>query len=90
MFFYLGIIKISLGKCQIAQETELNENGEIIQKMLSALKKLHADDIHLIELRYFEKLSFAEVGIILGITENNAKVKVYRIIDKLKKIMTGK
>ncbi len=78
------------GLVQIAQETELNENAEIIQQMMSALKKLHPDDIHLIELRYFEKLSFAEIGIIIGITENNAKVKVYRITDKLKKVMTGK
>jgi RNA polymerase sigma-70 factor (ECF subfamily) len=78
------------GMIQIAQETELNENAEIIQVMMSALKNLPADDIHLIELRYFEKLSFAEVGIILGITDNNAKVKVYRIIDKLKKIMMQK
>ena len=78
------------GVAQIAQETELNENAEIIQQMMSALKKLHPDDVQLIELRYFEKLSFAEVGIIIGVTENNAKVKVYRIIDKLKKIMLGK
>lgn len=78
------------GVALMAQESELNENAEIVQKMMSALKKLDPDDIHLIELRYFEKLSFAEVGTIIGITENNAKVKVYRIIDKLKKIMTGK
>ena len=76
------------GVLLIAQETELNDNAEILQKMMSSLKKLAAADVHLIELRFFEKLSFAEIGIIIGITENNAKVKVYRIIDKLKKLMS--
>jgi RNA polymerase sigma-70 factor (ECF subfamily) len=40
-------------------------------------------------LRFFEKRSFAEIGEIVGITENNAKVKVYRILDKLKKLLTN-
>ncbi|MGZ6539605.1 MAG: RNA polymerase sigma factor, partial [Bacteroidia bacterium] len=56
------------GVAQIAQETELNENAEMVQKMMFALKKMEADDIQLIELRYFEKLSFAEVAAIIGIT----------------------
>ena len=38
----------------------------------------------LIELRFFEERSFAEVGEIIGVTKNNAKVKTYRAIDKLK------
>ena len=75
------------GMIQIAQETEFGENEEALVKMMNALKKLDETDIQLIELRFFEKNSFSDVGNILGITENNAKVKVYRIIDKLKKIM---
>ncbi len=75
------------GILQIAQEVEMTDNTEALQLMTNALKKLDADDIHLIELRFFEKRSFAEVGEIIGITENNAKVKIYRIIDKLKRLM---
>jgi RNA polymerase sigma-70 factor, ECF subfamily len=62
-------------------------NTEAQQRMLKALKMLSDEDTQLIELRFFEKRSFAEVGNITGITENNAKVKVYRILDKIKKIM---
>jgi len=40
----------------------------------------------MIELRIFESRPFKEIGEILSITENNAKVRFYRIIDKLKKI----
>ena len=75
------------GIAQIVQEAELEENTEALQRMMNAVKQLDEADIQLIELRFFEKRSFAEVGEIIGITENNAKVKVYRILDKLKKIL---
>ena len=75
---------------QIAQETDSEENSEGIGQMMNALKQLDNDDIQLIELRFFEKRSFAEIGGIISITENNAKVKVYRILDKLKKVLNRK
>ncbi|MGQ0829514.1 MAG: RNA polymerase sigma factor [Bacteroidota bacterium] len=74
----------------IVQEAEIEDNTEAQQKMMRALKQLDNNDIQLIELRFFEKHSFAEVGRIVGITENNAKVKVYRILDKLKKVLSNK
>ena len=78
------------GMLQIAQEAELDENTEGIKQMMSAIKQLDALELQLIELRFFEKHSFAEVSEIVGITENNAKVKVYRILDKLKKVLSKK
>lgn len=78
------------GMVQIAQEVELEENTEGIKQMMLAVKQLDALELQLIELRFFEKHSFAEVGEIVGVTENNAKVKVYRILDKLKKVLSKK
>jgi RNA polymerase sigma-70 factor (ECF subfamily) len=75
------------GIVQIAQEAEITDHTEKLESMTAALKQLDSDDVQLIELRFFEKRSFAEVGEIVGITENNAKVKIYRIIDKLKRLM---
>jgi RNA polymerase sigma-70 factor (ECF subfamily) len=75
------------GIIQIAQEAEIADHTEKLELMTAALKQLDSDDVQLIELRFFEKRSFAEVGEIVGITENNAKVKIYRIIDKLKRLM---
>ena len=43
-------------------------------------------DIQLIEMRFFEKRNFREIGEILDLTENNAKVKTFRAIDKLKQL----
>jgi len=52
------------------------------------LDKMEAGDLQLIELRFFEGRPFREVGEILGITENLAKVKTYRILDRMKKMLT--
>lgn len=74
------------GISEILDETGEDENEESAKKLKIALKQMKQEELELIELRFFEKHSFAEVGVILGITENNAKVKVYRILDKIKKI----
>jgi len=71
----------------IIAEVKEDDSTEAQQRMMSAIKQLGEEELQLIELRFFEKRSFAEVGNIIGITENNAKVKVYRILDKIKKIM---
>jgi RNA polymerase sigma-70 factor (ECF subfamily) len=44
-------------------------------------------DIEVLELRFFEGKSFAEVAFILEITEANAKMRTYRSVDKLKKLL---
>lgn len=63
-----------------------DEAKEDDSKLYAALEELDNDEMELIELRYFDKYSFKEVGEILEITENNAKVRTYRVIDKLKKL----
>jgi RNA polymerase sigma-70 factor (ECF subfamily) len=69
----------------IAEETG-SQKAELIFTLKKALLYLSVEDSILIELRYFEDRPFSEVGQILGITETNAKVKTYRILDKLKDI----
>ncbi|MEM9888938.1 MAG: sigma-70 family RNA polymerase sigma factor [Bacteroidota bacterium] len=55
------------------------------QSLLNALETLKEADMQLIELRFFEQRPFKEVAEILGITENNAKVRTYRILQRMKK-----
>jgi RNA polymerase sigma-70 factor (ECF subfamily) len=72
----------------VAQEIDKQgEEEHLIKEMMKALKKLKQDDLEIVEMRFFEKRSFREIGDILGMTENNAKVKMFRIIQRLKKIM---
>ena len=35
-------------------------------------------------MKYFEKRSYAEIANILDLTENNVKVKTFRVVQKLK------
>lgn len=60
------------------------------QVMLDSLDEMKEEEVQIIELRFFEKRPFSEVGYIMGITENNAKVRVYRILERLKKRMKKK
>lgn len=71
----------------IAQE--MNETGadEKENILLEALTGLEEDDFQLVEMRFFEKRAFKEIGEILNITEANAKMKLYRILDKLKPVL---
>ncbi|MFM7022046.1 MAG: RNA polymerase sigma factor [Flavobacteriales bacterium] len=61
---------------------------------LQALKLTLSDQdeevVQLIEMRFFEKRSFKELGEIMGISESNAKVKVHRILKKLKVVLLKK
>lgn len=70
----------------VAVIAEAGEKDSEEQRLLlmKALAQLKPQDMQLIELRFFEKRAFAEVGLILGITETHAKVRTYRLLDKLK------
>ena len=71
-------------------ELELDDNTDQVNQLMACLSEMKEDQSDLIEMRYFEKLSFNEIGEVLGITGNNAKIKVYRAIDKLKKLFHNK
>ena len=58
--------------------------------LADCLAELDKDSLQMIEMRFFEKMAFKEIGEILGMTENNAKVKTYRILEKLKTLITSK
>lgn len=72
----------------IMQGAEVEENEDNLQKALDALNELSDKETQLIELRFFEQLSFKQISGIFGITEANAKVRVYRILKKMKKIIS--
>lgn len=71
---------------------ELNEFDK--EALLTALEnlvsKLTKNDLELIELRYYENKSFKDIGVILGCSENTAKVRSHRLMMKLKKELIKK
>lgn len=67
------------------EDYELKHNA-----IAAAIALLPDEEMHLIEMRFFEKRSFKEIGDILNITENNAKVRLYRCLDKIKMMIKVK
>ena len=59
---------------------------DLKRKLPLILERLTPDELQLIELRFLENRAFKEVAEILDITENYAKVRTYRILDKMKSI----
>lgn len=78
----------SAGLPQLLEEVEEPSNDAAVSRMLTVMQSLAPDEIQMLELRYFEKMPFKEVAEIYNITENNAKVRMYRILGKMKKLMT--
>lgn len=64
---------------EIDEET-LNKTAILVK----AIEQLNDDETELIEMKYFEKRSYEEIGNILKMTSNNAKVKTFRVVQKLK------
>jgi RNA polymerase sigma-70 factor (ECF subfamily) len=68
----------------VADEMMADALEEYSAKLPDVIAELNEDDLQLVEMRFFEKRPFKEIAEILNITENNAKVKLYRILDKMK------
>lgn len=68
----------------LAEEMSMEPGNQKEQAVLDAITTLDEEDFQLIEMRFFEKRPFREIGDILCISEANAKMKLYRILVKLK------
>ena len=85
---YPRTISISENEFRELQEETIEENSyanayQVLPKLLGQLSEI---ELQMVELRFFEKKSFKDIGFVMGLTEVNAKVKTYRILKKLKEI----
>jgi len=71
---------------EMIEEFEENDNSLNKKKLFQCLSLLKDADLQMIEMRYFEKRSYKEIGEILEISENNAKVRSFRALERLKKL----
>lgn len=69
---------------------EEDPDDERRKRLVEGMNGLKFDQVELIEMRFFENRRFKEIGEILGITEENAKMRVYRAISKLRAAVMGK
>lgn len=69
---------------EMIEEFDEDDSYENKNKLIECLPNLSDGDLQLIEMRYFERRSYKEIGEILEITENNAKVRAFRALERLK------
>jgi RNA polymerase sigma-70 factor (ECF subfamily) len=63
---------------------------ELKAKLPYILERLSEDELQVIQLRFMEERPFKEIAEILEISENYAKVKTYRVLDKMKTLFAGR
>lgn len=74
----------------LSEEIGLGEDEEGMRRLGAALSRLGADQARLVELRYFDGLAYAEMGQVLGIGEDAAKMRTHRVLGQLRKYLVGR
>jgi RNA polymerase sigma-70 factor, ECF subfamily len=83
------VINADIGDLRdICEENEEVFMEDYIPFLKQVIKSLPEEELQIVEMRYFEKRPFKEIADILDITETNAKVRMHRILEKLKKQFT--
>lgn len=80
-------VLIDLSYTQVAGLTEemgLFLEDEDLRRLGAAMAKLDVDRSQLIHLRYMDGLSYAEIGQVIGVAEDAAKMRVHRILQTLR------
>lgn len=57
-------------------------------RLFAALQQLDEDEMELVDMRFFEQRPFREIADIKGLGESACKMRMYRILEKLKQILT--
>ncbi|MCB9223001.1 MAG: RNA polymerase sigma factor [Crocinitomicaceae bacterium] len=70
-------------------EIGISESESDQDKLLKVLSNLSPEHAEIVELRFFLQYSFKDIADFYGITEANAKMRLYRILEKIKKTWTA-
>lgn len=65
-------------------------SSEEQEKLIELLNDLESDHLDIIELRFFQSMSFKEIAEIYSISEANAKMRTYRILERINKVWNAK
>jgi RNA polymerase sigma factor (sigma-70 family) len=87
-----GEIRRARRELEAHLQTELNQNdpgtwAQIAPLLDAAMARLGETDRHAIVLRYFDGKSMKEVGALLGASEDAAKVRVNRALEKMRRFL---
>jgi len=68
----------------MTEEIGVTLEDEELQQLAKALGRLEEAKARLIEMRYMDGMSFAELGQVLGIGEDAAKMRTHRVLAQLR------
>lgn len=80
-------LQVLMDEVKLGSNNSVTSTDDRLETVINALNQLPLEIGELIDLRFFEKRSFREIGEIIGTSEGNAKIKTYRALDKLKKLL---
>ena len=64
---------------------DIYQEEDVTNLLTQSLEFLPTEDYELIQLKYFDGLSFQEIALMLNKTEDNLKVKMHRLRNRLRK-----
>lgn len=76
------ITELSMEAKLISTEYMSTEEQEVLVQVLNGLEE---SQLEIIELRFFQEMSFKQIAEIYSISEASAKMKTYRILEKIQK-----
>ena len=68
----------------LEEATEDAVSQEDLDTLIRVINELETDQSDILELRFFQEMSFKEIADIYNISEANAKMRVYRLLEKIK------
>jgi len=68
----------------LEEATEEAVSQEDLDTLIRMINELEAEQADILELRFFQEMSFKEIADIYNISEANAKMRVYRLLEKIK------
>lgn len=68
----------------LEEATEQTASQEDLDQLIKVINELETEQADLLELRFFQEMSFREIADIYNISEANAKMRVYRLLEKIK------
>jgi len=68
----------------LEEATEEAVSQADLDQLIRVINELEPEQADILELRFFQEMSFKEIADIYNISEANAKMRVYRLLEKIK------
>ncbi len=56
-------------------------------ELIRVFSMLTEEEVHLLELKFFEQKTFKEIADILGLSESSSKMRLYRLLGRMKQML---